>query len=231
MIAALRRHLADPALPARTLRALAADAPAAAPLSLTPRSRPDNSRLAGPCRRPAPSGTRRARRRPLPAWHRPRLAGQQRRPNASPRSTTPSPAWPATGVTMAGAGLLRLRLRRIPATRRCPTPCSRSLPFCSKAAPDVAGRFSARQPDASRAPPNCAPTAVPTGGTAAAPPAAGRRPDAGRARLGRPGQRRPARYRRRPGRQDRARPQRRLEGERPPAAGRLLEALEHATAG
>ncbi len=34
MIAALRRHLADPALPAR-LRALAADAPAAAPLSLS----------------------------------------------------------------------------------------------------------------------------------------------------------------------------------------------------
>ena len=34
MIAALHRHLADPALPAR-LRALAADAPAAAPLSLT----------------------------------------------------------------------------------------------------------------------------------------------------------------------------------------------------
>ena len=34
MIAALRRHLADPALPAR-LRTLAADAPAAAPLSLT----------------------------------------------------------------------------------------------------------------------------------------------------------------------------------------------------
>ena len=113
MIGTLRRRLADPSLPAQ-LRALAAGAPASAPVSLTLELGPGRPRTGSPpCPPEHHSGTRRNRRRALSPRHRPRPAGQQRRrePFRRARQRLFRPVR-RLAPRRPRAGILRLRLRR-----------------------------------------------------------------------------------------------------------------------